>query len=108
MNRTQRARIAALKDKMVDVVIRDADPDNWVAPGIKLSEMSKEERGDAAWCRKTAMSSVSLLINLERLEQVTTAPLSGVDEEDVDAGIKRAEKAAAALLKRTLEKSRTP
>ncbi|KAK6697464.1 hypothetical protein SNK04_014036 [Fusarium graminearum] len=62
--------------------------------------MSKDERGDAAWCRKTAVQSVALLCRLQQLLRETGAPGGGDKDPDPEAEIKAAEREASKLLER--------
>jgi hypothetical protein len=99
MTPEQIKRLAEVSERLAEAVISDADPDNWTAPGVRLREMTKEERGDAAWCRKTAVQSVALLV---RVQQLLAPDASATPEppEDTEADIRRAEKAAAEMLER--------
>lgn len=105
MRPDQIERLAEVSERLAEVVITDADPDTWTATGKTLAEMTKEERGDASWCRKTAVQSVALLVRVEQLLGNTTDPARGADARDVDAEIRRAEKAASDLLNRVRERS---
>ena len=107
MTPDQIARLTDLQGRLVETVINDADPDNWTASGLLLSEMSAADRGDANWCRKTAVQSVSLLIRVQQLLE-PKAPGKAPGTQDVDdpeADIKRAERAAADMLKRVGSKA---
>lgn len=101
MTPNQTERLQDLKDRLVETVLSDADPQNWTANGVALSAMSQDERGDALWCRKTAVQSVSLLIRVQQLlEPKVTGAAPAADEPDPEADIKRAERAAADMLAR--------
>lgn len=99
MTPDQIARLTDLQGRLVETVINDADPDNWTASGKLLSEMSAADRGDANWCRKTAVQSVSLLIRVQQLLE-PKAGGKAPDDPDPEADIKRAERAASDMLKR--------
>lgn len=107
MRPDQRVRLATVSERLAEVVIADADPENWSANGKALVDMTKGERGDANWCRKTAVQSVALLVRVEQLLGQTEAQRqrSGDTEADTEAEIKRAEQAASALLDRVRERS---
>ena len=102
MRPDQIARLTDLQNRLVETVINDADPANWTATGKTLADMTPPERGDANWCRKTAVQSVSLLIRVNQLlePKVVAGAPSADPEDDPEAQIKRAEKAAADLLQR--------
>jgi hypothetical protein len=95
-------KLKALSERLTDVLLFDADPENWVGVGIPASQLSREERGDAYWCRRVATASVSVLMRVESLIADVGAkhPAFGDDEGDLDTEIAKAEKEAARLLKR--------
>lgn len=64
MRQDQFERLLALSEKLTDVVLADVDPDNWSAAGTPPKDMTKDERGDAYWCRKNAMASTALLVRV--------------------------------------------
>lgn len=97
MRDDQRQRLADISEALAEVAIRDADPANWTAADKPLCDMTKEERGDAAWCRKTAVQSVALLGRLQQILRDTGGGKSG-DDDDPASDIKRAEKEARKLL----------
>lgn len=99
MRDDQRQRLADISEALAEVAIRDADPANWTAADKPLCGMTKEERGDAAWCRKTAVQSVALLGRLQQILRDTGGGKSG-DDDDPASDIKRAEKEARKLLER--------
>ena len=116
MTPAQLERITSLHDKLLDVALLDADPANWVASGKKPNEMTKDERGDAKWCRSLAVQTVALTMQVRRLME---NPLTGgatvpteperppTDEaETVEAEIERYEQAAEAVLKRAAGKAK--
>jgi hypothetical protein len=100
MTPNQIARLTDLQDRLVETVISDADPLNWTASGMTLAEMSAADRGDAAWCRKTAVLSVSLLIRVQQLLEPKVAAAAHPNDPDPEADIKRAERAASDMLAR--------
>ncbi|MCS4235037.1 hypothetical protein [Stenotrophomonas sp. BIGb0135] len=104
MRPDQKKRLAEVSEKLAEVAINDADPANWTGDGKLLSQMTKEERGDAAWCRKTAVQSVALLGRLQQLLRDDTAGKGGNDPDPED-DIRRAEQEAAKMLKRVGAKS---
>lgn len=99
MTPDQISRLNDLQGRLVETVINDADPLNWSASGLLLSEMDTQQRGDAKWCRSVAVQSVSLLIRVQQLLE-PKAGSGGGDDHDPEADIKRAERAAADMLAR--------
>jgi hypothetical protein len=112
MNQDQLARLESLRDRLIDTAVVDADPANWVASGKKPGDMTREERGDAKWCRSLATSTVALAMQVQRLLSnpatggamvpdvpAGAPPVQPQDEEaTVEAEIQRYEKAASAVI----------
>ena len=101
MRDDQKIRLQEVSEKLAEVVIADADPVNWAASGVLLCDMTRDQRGDASWCRKTAVQSIALLTSLERLLK---DEVKGEDPDDTEEQIKRAERAAEKALRGVLEK----
>ncbi len=96
-------KLKALSERLTDVLLFDADPENWVGVGIPASDLSREQRGDAYWCRRVATATVSVLLRVESvLDETTQRRRPGDDDDDgeLDKEIANAEKEAARLLKR--------
>lgn len=105
MRQDQYLRLQELTEAIADVVIHDADPKHWIGQGKRPGELTKEQRGDAYWCRKIAISSISVLTRVESLiGQVqaagagTTPTQDGGADDPLDAEVEAAEKEAAKLL----------
>lgn len=102
-------RLEALRDKLLERALIDADPDNWTAGDKKPGDMNAAERGDTTWCRRVAVQTVSLAMQVQRL---VANPMTGgaavpseparephePEEETVEAEVKRFESAAAQVL----------
>lgn len=92
-----------LAEKLADVFIQEADPSNWTAAGIPMSDMTQEERGNRHWDRKGAMGTGGVL--KFAMEVATRAEDNAMgrtydDEADLDAQVQQAQKRAkAAMLK---------
>lgn len=110
MRADQLLKLETLRDRLLDVAMRDADPENWTAGGKAPKDMTREERGDAKWCRALAISTVALTMQVTRLMlNPATGGASVPDEpgqpeqdeaETVDAEIARYEAAATEVLQR--------
>jgi len=102
MNEDQCRRLEAIEDKLLEVALQDADPANWSATGVLLCDMTKEQRGDAQWCRKTAVQTLALLNQVQRAVAAYRQPQKGVppDDKDPDALIREAERKASEMLER--------
>lgn len=105
----QIARLEALHEQMIEVVLLDADPAGWPAFGKQPMDMTQQERGDAYWCRKLAAASISLA---ERLASLLTdaAELDPNGKPHVrpelEAEIAQAERRAAKAVDQALAKAR--
>lgn len=108
MTPDQLARLEKLRDKLVERALIDADPDNWIAGCKAPWEMTRDERGDAKWCRSLAVSTVALTMQVNRLmanpsaggalvpDKPETAPQD--EEQSIEAEVARYEQAAAEVL----------
>lgn len=96
-------KLKTLSDRMVAVVITEADPDTWAGANKKLDEMSVEERGDRYWCKKNANQIITTAVKLETLialyERKGATPKEGT-AEDLNSKVIQFENAA----KKRLEK----
>lgn len=63
----QLEKLKQLSDKMVGLVIAEADPDTWAGANKTLNEMSEDERGDRYWCKKNANQMITTAVKLETL-----------------------------------------
>lgn len=107
MKAEQLERLQQLSDRIAEVVLVDADPDNWSGAGLLPKDMTKQERGDAYWCRKQAAATLSLLMRVEQMQTDwrTNAPRLPGEETGLDADIAVAEAKAAQLLDATLRRA---
>lgn len=98
-------RLGDLAERLADQVLMDADPANWSGAGMLPQDMDKETRGNAAWDRKMATSSMSILVKAVQLSQSlagTGGPLP--PGHDYDEEIKKAEREAARLVDQHLKR----
>lgn len=106
-------KLQALSEKLADVAIVDADPATWAGAGLTAGTMTQQQRGDAYWSRKMALSSISVLVRVQGLihstQQFGDTPPPGapvadaVDEPpSLEAEIAQAEKDARVVLDRVM------
>jgi hypothetical protein len=109
MNADQITRLERLRDKLVDRALIDADPVNWTAGDKRPADMTAAERGDTTWCRRVAVQTISLAMQVQRL---VANPMTGgaavpgeparephvPDEESMESEVARYEAAAAQVL----------
>jgi len=110
MRQDQYERLQALEEKLVDVVLRDAEPVNWPADGKLAKDMTQQERGDAYWGRRLAMSSIAVLVKVLNVihgtqERGALAPLALSDDDtegdsNLEKEIAAAEQDALRLMRR--------
>ena len=109
MRPDQLARLETLRDRLVERALADADPANWVAGDKAPKGMTREERGDAKWCRGLAINTVTLTMQVVRLLQnpVTggaVVPEPADEESSVEAEIVLYERAAVEVLSRAAKR----
>lgn len=103
MREDQARRLEDIEERLIEVVIADADPQNWAGAGLMLADMDKATRGDASWCRKTAVQTVALAMQMRRLVADHRGGGGGGGAEkdpDPERAIEAAEAAAQALIAR--------
>lgn len=118
MRPDQLTRIESLRDRLLEVALKDADPDNWIGKGKKPDELTREERGDAKWCRSLAVQTVALTMQVQRLMLNPVTGHAAVPSEPdkpaeveaevdtVEAEIQRYETAAAEVLTRAARRGK--
>lgn len=102
MRADQLERFKALSEGLADVVLDEANPDNWPGTGKTLADLTRDERGDRHWCKKNAAASMTLLVKVMSITghaQGGTLP-KDTTEEDLDKVQAQAEREAVALLER--------
>jgi hypothetical protein len=65
MTPKQAKELAEIEDKLLDVFIAEADPDQW--PVVNNADPPKEQqtaRGDRYWCAKVANQTMALLTRI--------------------------------------------
>lgn len=106
MRPDQIERLNDLTEKLAEVVLEEADPNEWPGSGVPLSEMSKQERGDRYWCKKNASATFALLLRTQSLLTDAQDPhrnRSAQEDDDLEKQIKAKEKEADRMLKRVME-----
>ena len=107
MRDDQYLKLQELEEKLVPVVLQEADPDNWPGKDIIPKELTKDERGDRYWCKKNAAATLTLLNKVISLVERPTRglysssePVEAEAEDDInlDKEISKAERKAVELL----------
>ena len=104
MDAEKTGRQEALSEKLTDVVLYEADPDNWPGAARPPRQHSQQERGDRYWCKKNAAATLTLLVKVHRLigQQQRGKSGAGDDDEKFELGqqIASAEREAKKILER--------
>jgi hypothetical protein len=112
MRDDQFTKLEALQEKLCDVVLTEADPDNWPGQGKLPKDLTQTERGDRYWCKKNAAQSFVLLNKTLAIaarnidEGALSDPEAAAAEDNMDKEIARLEKTAAKQLERFEQKKK--
>lgn len=112
MREDQKQKLETLAERLADVFIVEADPDNWSGAGVIPKDMTQQQRGDRHWDRKGAMGTGGVLrytLDLIASGQKNTIDDPQIQDErdsDLDAQIKEAEQRAAKAVSRVLDKAK--
>ena len=103
MRDDQRERLEGLTEKLAEVVLMEADPDEWPGAHVPMAAWSQQERGDRYWCKRNAAATLGLLERLQRtLTDQATAEGAKAEQrqadDELDREINEAERRAAKLL----------
>jgi hypothetical protein len=106
MREDQKARLDEIDELLVEQFISEADPRNWPGFGKLPADLTREERGDAHWTRKSAVGTAATLRTLHDLVDRHLGNVSkdpGTQEgrdDDLDNKINKYEQEAARLLEK--------
>ena len=113
MHSDYKTRLTALSDKLTDVVLEEADPDNWPGAGKEITKHTKQERGDRYWHKKNAAASLPLLVKVHSLIGMHTrggTPKPGEDPDDeafrLGQQVSAAERAAQEVIERIQQRKK--
>lgn len=98
MNSKQLKKLQVLRNKLFEAMVFDTNPENWVANAIPAKELSKQEKDEAAWCRRQAASSIALWEKIDKLIAQHVAPKSAIGNEDTQLDLLAVEEEANTLL----------
>jgi len=111
MRPDQLQQLQDLSERLADVFLSEADPDNWSGAGKLPADMTKDERGDRHWDRKGAMGTGGVLrytmdlITCNEKSNTSDDELQRARDADLEAKIDDAKKRAHAAMKRVLDKT---
>lgn len=110
MRPDQLKQLQDLSERLADVFLVEADPDNWSGGGLPR-DMTKEERGDRHWDRKGALGTGAVLSHTLNILNHYDTPGRGTREDpgaegELDKAITDAEKRASIALARVMSKAK--
>lgn len=99
MRQDQLVRLLNLSEKVGEVFLEEADPDNWNGSGTPMSEMDAKLRGDRLWDKKNAVQTGALLARILDLadRDIGRAP-DPKEDDDTEQEISRYERKAKELI----------
>jgi len=102
MRQDQIERLQQLEERLIDVYLDEADPDNWPGVGTMGEQLTKQQRGDRFWEKKNAIATVALAQETRKLIANDKAALGRdpYSDGEMDRKIHDAEKRAAELVKK--------
>jgi len=101
MRKDQIDRLNELSEKLTDVFLEEADPDQWPGSGKPLADLTMQDRGDRYWSKKNAAATLTVImktVNIVGVVQQGKNPADPQSGDDMDKEIKEAEKEAERLL----------
>lgn len=100
MRKDQQTRVDELAEKVMDVFITEADPENWTGAGETSTEMTPAVRGARNWDIKNANQAGALMMRLLEIKDRLAGllPPSEGSDDRAEADISKYEKQAKKLL----------
>lgn len=98
MNSKQLKKLQSLRNKLFEAMVFDTNPENWVAYAKPAKELSKQEKDEAAWCRRQAASSIALWEKIDKLIAQHAEPKSVISDEGMQLDLLAVEQEANTLL----------
>lgn len=100
MRKDQVARLDDLSERIGEVFIDEADPDNWNGAGVPLRDLDADARGNRYWDKKNAIQTGTLLARVLDLKDRATLSGKGppLPDDDAEKEISRFEKKAKELI----------
>lgn len=115
MREDQQKRLDDLAERLAEVFIVEADPDNWSGAGMLPNQMDRDTRGNRHWDRKGAMGTGGVLrytLDLlthwkEKGAQSDSDQQEMQRDADLDKRIEDAERRAERAMKRAMNRAKT-
>jgi hypothetical protein len=115
MRQDQYEKLQLLSEKLMDVFLAEANPDDWPGAGVPVGQLDQQSRGDRYWVKKNAVATASLLqrsaVLTGRIQAASAADAGNPEavaepESSLDKEIAQAEREAAKLLDQVQKKAR--
>lgn len=111
MSKSNIAALQALADNLLTVAMEESDPSHWAGGDKPTQELTKGERGDRLWDKKSAAATWGLVKNIHTLiaQMNGDKPVAAANDDDEeesahDATLRRAEEEAAEIMRSLKEK----
>jgi len=101
MRQDQIERLHDIAERVGEVFLNEADPDNWNGAGIPLRDLDSESRGNRYWDKKNAIQTGTLLARVfDLVERDSRAGPSAdkINDDDSEKEIKKFEKQAREMI----------
>ncbi|RMV04214.1 MULTISPECIES: hypothetical protein [Pseudomonas syringae group] len=102
MREDQVIRLQSLSESLCEVVINEADPQNWPGSEKDPADLTQQERGDRYWSKKNAAASMTLLMKVMNIAGVLNKqkPPDVDADSGLDSELASAERQAQAMIER--------
>jgi len=99
-----RKKMADVTERLMEVLVDEADPDNWTAAEKTLKDMDKDERGARFWDKRNATATLSLLHGAINLADKLDGFIVEKEVDDILEQVNSADRKAKDALKRMQER----
>lgn len=98
MDDKQLKKLMALQHKLFEVMVFDCNPAHWAGYKKPASELTKQEKDEASWCRRQAGSSIALWEKIDKLIASRCQPSQPEDQAASSLDLNAIEQEASQLL----------
>lgn len=111
MRQDQQTKLEQIAERLADVFLVEADPDNWTGAGKMPADLSRDERGDRHWDRKGAAGTAGVLMHtLNLISHYRDRRGAGLTPEEAEADLEKtiqdAERRAQAAVDAAMKRAR--
>jgi hypothetical protein len=97
MRKDQIDALNARAEELVDLFLKESDPQKWPGHGLEPHEMEPKDRGDRFWCKKDCAATLACAQRITTLTDILAKPDDGAND-DLGKEIAEAQKEAEKLL----------